>query len=167
MSGRPQDATADAAAEDNGARLAAQILFDNGLSWKELYTHTYWINRENGYIFPDREVQNVYINKDVYKVCPQYILPHWGAFVTKVDMYLTELRRGDPPAYRQVGDTVWFKGGYHYPQADASVSVGGLRSPGEVIVTHVSPGSKHPYHVVATDSGGSNAYGWVDRAQLK
>lgn len=61
-----------AKAEDNGARLAATVLIELGLTTAALRTHNYWMG------LPDKIVNGARKN------CPYYILPHWDKFVAKV-----------------------------------------------------------------------------------
>ena len=165
MSGEDADSENDEKAEDNAARIAAQILFDNGLGIRQLYTHTYWINKKLGIIFEDPEKQKVYYAENVYKYCPEFILPHWPAFENRVQQYLDELKRTNRPPRREVGDIVFFKGGYNYMETNSETPTGNLKIAGEVIVTSVSNG-KHPYHVKPTQDSTSNVHGWVDEFQL-
>lgn len=85
MSGKNTES--DRKAEENAARLAAWLLSQYNMSVDKLYTHTYWLNVRDG--------KGVKLSKDErctlrhpYKVCPLYIIPHWGAFVNKVSTYL-------------------------------------------------------------------------------
>lgn len=57
-------------AEDNGARLAASILYRHGWTIENLYKHSTWYSK---------------------KTCPAYIIPHWDKFVAKVKSYMEEL----------------------------------------------------------------------------
>lgn len=86
-------------AKDNGARIAAWLLYDNGLSIDKLVTHTYWVNKSAGKKFDDVDVQctNLIANK---KWCPTYIfgstnhnkaLENWRAFKHLVNTYLSNL----------------------------------------------------------------------------
>ena len=67
-----------AKAEDNGARLAATVLLELGLTTAALRTHNHWMG------LPNRIVSGA--NKN----CPYYILPHWDKFVAKVAKYVKE-----------------------------------------------------------------------------
>ena len=42
----------DKKAYDNGARIAAWLLWKHGLTVKQLVTHTYWVNRRQAIILP-------------------------------------------------------------------------------------------------------------------
>lgn len=57
------------------------------------------------------------------------------------------------------GDTVRFKGGMQYSQANGTA--GEERPAGLAKITIYKPGKLHPYHLVKTGSQGP--YGWVDR----
>lgn len=77
--------------EDNCARLTAYLLYSNGLTTANVFTHTYWLNVRDG--------KGANLNKDErcvlahpYKVCPIYIIPHWKSFIAKVDKYLADLK---------------------------------------------------------------------------
>lgn len=63
-----------------------------------------------------------------------------------------------------VGDTVQFKGGAHYVSSTAA-SAALICAAGQVKITQIAAGAKHPYHVVCID-GKSAVYGWVDAANL-
>lgn len=63
-----------------------------------------------------------------------------------------------------VGDTVQFKGGAHYVSSTAA-SAALICAAGQVKITQIAAGAKHPYHVVCID-GKSAVYGWVDGANL-
>ena len=81
-----------AQAEDNTARIAAWLLYSNGLTTNDLYTHTYWLNVRDG--------RGANLSKDdrcclshPYKVCPIFIIPHWKDFVAKVQKYIDGWRK--------------------------------------------------------------------------
>ena len=89
----------DAKAYDNGARIAAWLLYKHELSINRLVTHTYWVNKSAGKIFDDvdRQCCNIIPGK---KWCPTYIfgsyaantaLSNWLAFKSRVKSYLDEL----------------------------------------------------------------------------
>lgn len=63
----------------------------------------------------------------------------------------------------KVGDVVQFTGTKHYTSAAATT--GSATKPGPAKITAISPGAKHPYHVIHTD-GTSTVYGWVDAADI-
>ena len=68
----------------------------------------------------------------------------------------------DKPYYPDEGDVVNFTGKKHYTSANASNAK--TCKPGKARVTsiYMLGKSKHPYHLVAVDGGGSTVYGWVD-----
>lgn len=166
MSGRDKDSEKDEKAEDNAARIAAQILFDNGLTVDQLYTHTYWINRREGAKFEDGELQKIYYKRDVYKYCPIYILPHWVVFEENVKKYLEDLKKINTTPKKKVGDIVYFKGGSNYRQSNSESPSGGVKNAGKAVVTSTAE-AKHPYHIKPLDGGSATAYGWVDEFQIK
>lgn len=61
----------------------------------------------------------------------------------------------------KVGDTVNFKGGYHYVSSSASNPTGSKCAAGPAKITLQAKGAKHPWHLIHTDSS-SRVYGWVD-----
>lgn len=65
-----------------------------------------------------------------------------------------------------VNDVLDFTGTTHYT---SSYKTGTAKTckPGEVVVTKISKGQPHPYHVKATSGSKSTASGWVDAADLK
>lgn len=73
---------------------------------------------------------------------------------------------GNAGSYK-VGDIVNFTGNKHYSSADAAN--GPSCKPGKAKVTQVyqPDKSKHPYHLVAVNGGGSNVYGWVNASDIK
>lgn len=93
------NAAHDATAKDNGARLAAWLLWKHGLTINGLVTHTYWVNKKAGNKFSDVDKQctNLVSGK---KWCPAYIfgsynattaLKNWKAFKALVKKYLDAL----------------------------------------------------------------------------
>lgn len=67
----------------------------------------------------------------------------------------------------KVGDVVNFTGSKHY--ISANDTNGKNCKPGKAKITQIYQlgKSKHPYHIVAENGGGSNVYGWVDEADVK
>ena len=63
-----------------------------------------------------------------------------------------------------VGTVVQFNGSKHYTSAKAAK--GKTCSPGKAKITQYAEGTNHPYHLIATDDGGSNVYGWVDVSDM-
>lgn len=64
-----------------------------------------------------------------------------------------------------VGDVVRFTGNRHYTSANATS--GPACKPGTAKVTQIAPGTKHPYHLIHENGGGSTVYGWVDAADVQ
>ena len=77
-----ENATNDAKALDNGARIAAWLLRKHGLTIKDLVTHTYWVNKAAGKTFEDVDAQctNPIMGK---KWCPTYIFKSTDPAVAK------------------------------------------------------------------------------------
>ena len=89
----------DEKAKDNGARIAAWLLWKHGLTINDLVTHTYWVNKAAGKKFADVDEQccNAVYGK---KWCPTYIfasndkqtaMKNWKAFKELVKGYLDAL----------------------------------------------------------------------------
>lgn len=94
----------DRIAKDNGARIAAWLLWKNGLTIDKLVTHTYWVNKSAGKTFSDVDEQccNPISGK---KWCPTYIfgssakataMKNWKTFKALVKSYLDALNGGNP-----------------------------------------------------------------------
>lgn len=93
-------ASHDVKAKDNGARLAAWLLYKHGLGINNLVTHTYWVNHSAGKKFADVDEQCTNLISG-QKWCPLYIfgnttvkstaLANWKAFKALVKKYLDEL----------------------------------------------------------------------------
>lgn len=66
----------------------------------------------------------------------------------------------------KVGDTVNFKGGYHYVSSVASSPTGSKCAAGPAKITLQAKGAKHPWHLIHTDSS-SRVYGWVDEGSFE
>lgn len=97
-----ETAAHDQIAKDNGAKIAAWLLWKNGLSINALVTHTYWVNKSAGKRFSDVDEQccNPISGK---KWCPSYIfasnnkataMKNWKAFKALVKGYLDTLNGG-------------------------------------------------------------------------
>ena len=86
-------------AKDNGARLAAWLLWKHELNIDNLVTHTYWVNKTAGNTFSNIDCQCAnYVSGK--KWCPEYILgeksvayKNWMAFKQEVQRYLNHLRQ--------------------------------------------------------------------------
>lgn len=99
-----ESTAADAKARDNGARLAAWLLWRHGLPINALVTHTFWVNKSAGTAFSDRDAQST--NRIAGKKwCPAYIfgstneqtaLKNWKAFKALVGQYLDALNGAKP-----------------------------------------------------------------------
>ena len=94
-----KDPEKDEKAKDNGARLAAWLLWKHGLTVNQLVTHTYWVNKAFGKNFKDLDTQCTNLISG-YKWCPSYIfkstrhsvaLENWKAFKALVQKYIDEL----------------------------------------------------------------------------
>lgn len=66
----------------------------------------------------------------------------------------------------KVGDTVDFTGSKHYTSANAISGKSCKAGKAKITQIYQLGKSKHPYHIVAVNGGGSNVYGWVDEADV-
>jgi len=89
----------DKKAYDNGAKMAAWLLYHHNLTIDKLVTHTYWVNKSAGKTFKDVDDQccNPIYGK---KWCPTFIFnsndskvakKNWMAFKNTVKKYLDDL----------------------------------------------------------------------------
>lgn len=93
----------DEKAKDNGARLAAWLLYKHGLTVESLVTHTYWVNKYSGNIFDDVDEQCANPVRG-QKWCPTYIfastskstaLKNWKTFKALVGKYFDVLNSAE------------------------------------------------------------------------
>ena len=84
----------------------------------------------------------------------------------KVDEIVEEVE--EAKTEYNVGDIVYFKGGYHYRSSDRKNPTGGKRRAGPAVITHKTKLTRpHPYglkggHYAGQVDGDSNVHGWVD-----
>ena len=96
----------DKAAEDNAARIAADLLKTYGLGIDCLFTHTHWLNVRDG---RKGTVDQLNVMRHPYKMCPLYILPHWQDFKAKVAAYMGEgVSKSEAPEPAQEIEPVQF-----------------------------------------------------------
>lgn len=185
-----ENSSHDLIAKDNAARIAAYILWINKLGIDKVYSHTYWVNKLNGKIFSDPDVQstNIIYNK---KWCPTYIfqssnqaiaLKNWRSFKAQIKVYLDALNKSTTTNTTtnttpkpettttelkfKNGDIVEFIGTKHYTTAYSSS--GYACKPGKATISAIPNASyKHPYCCIATKGGTSTVYGWVDAKDVK
>ena len=94
----------DRIARDNGARIAAWLLWKNGLPISKLVTHSYWNAKKAGKTSADIDEQCVtYVPKEHW--CPMYIFgtsakakANWKAFKAQVETYLNQLNGTPAPS---------------------------------------------------------------------
>lgn len=86
-------------AKDNAARLIAQLLVENKLTTKDVYSHTYWINMAKG-VTNGSKNQLCCIPPAKEKKCPIYIIPQWENFLSLVDKYYKKLTKIEEELYR-------------------------------------------------------------------
>lgn len=91
--------------EDNCARLVAYLLKTYGLTTDAVYTHTYWLHVRDG-LYPDMDKDTKCCTKHPYKTCPIYIIPHWWAFLKKVNEYMNVTKLETAP---EVSDGYLYK----------------------------------------------------------
>lgn len=75
----------DKKAEENGAKLAAELLKKYRLTTKNLYTHNHWYSK---------------------KYCPAYILPHWDSFKKSVEKFMSNEKILDSSGYKKLDSTI-------------------------------------------------------------
>lgn len=100
----------DLKAKDNGARIAAWLLWKHNLSIDRLVTHTYWVNKNKKKVFSDVDVQcTTPIPGE--KWCPSYILgstnsqmalSNWLKFKNLVYKYLCEINNSDKNTIKNI-----------------------------------------------------------------
>lgn len=83
----------------------------------------------------------------------------WGKL--KSGMGWVKLDWSDKPRTSiEVGDLVNFSGGTHYTSSTGTKGYAVKAGPAKV--TAKNPGSKHPYHLISTNTKLTSVYGWVD-----
>lgn len=96
-----ESTASDMVAYNNGAKIAAWLLWKNNLPISKLVSHTYWVNKLYGKTFSDVDEQCTNLIRGM-KWCPTYIfgsenhttaLKNWKAFKSVVNDYLTELSK--------------------------------------------------------------------------
>ena len=132
----------DAIARDNGARIAAWLLWKHGLTVDNLVTHTYWVNKLAGKSFADVDTQ---CTNPVTggKWCPTYIFgsgvaatakKNWLVFKAIVAGYLAELSA--EPEQEKEHDMTYYKNledvpGWYRDAIKKVVDAGALRGTGK------------------------------------
>lgn len=94
------------------------------------------------------------------------IAPEGYAYVCNTEPYFNVTWKETsykPKENYVVGDIVQFKGNTHY--ISANTKKGSSCRPGKAKITQITKGD-HPYHLIATDDGGSSVYGWVDASTI-
>lgn len=138
----------DAKARDNGARIAAWLLWKHGLTIDKLVTHTYWVNKSEGLAFDDVDEQCTHPVKGK-KWCPTYIfgsyvqeiaLKNWKAFKALVKKYLDALN-GSATEEPSATAPYRVQTGAYTNRADAEKQVAKLKAAGfdAYIVTDDAP----------------------------
>lgn len=78
----------DLKSRDNGARLAAYILFKNGMTVNDMYTHNYFLNVRNGV---KGDYTYLCTTPTPTRNCPAYIVGDWEGFRRQVESYISAL----------------------------------------------------------------------------
>lgn len=78
----------DLKARDNGARIAAFILYQTGMSVNDMYTHNYFLNIRNGV---KGDYNYLCTSPTPTRNCPYYIVWDWEGFRRQVDGYIKKL----------------------------------------------------------------------------
>ena len=75
-------------ARDNGAKIAAYILYKTNMTVNDLYTHNYFLNIRNGV---KGDYDFLCTSPTPTRNCPAYIVGDWEGFRRQVDAYIKEL----------------------------------------------------------------------------
>lgn len=75
----------DLKARDNGAKIAAYILFKNNMTVNDMYTHNYFLNIRNGV---KGDYNKLCTTATPTRNCPYYIVWDWEGFRKQVDNYI-------------------------------------------------------------------------------
>lgn len=163
-----ESAASDEKAKDNGTRLAAWLLWRNGLAIGDLVSHTHWVAKAAGRCKADVDEQCTTLISGK-KWCPAYIfgstshaaaLKNWKAFKALVQKYMAQLDGGSSAAVQNpdtgapakviaVGSTVTTNDGAVY---------GGLTSTrGKQIPGYITGGSRYTIKRLATNRGVAEA----------
>ena len=78
----------DLKARDNGAKIAAYILFINKMTVNDMYTHNYFLNVRNGV---QGDYYTLCTKSTPTRNCPYYIVWDWEGFRKQVDGYVKQL----------------------------------------------------------------------------
>lgn len=90
----------DLKARDNGAKLAAYMLFINHMTVNDMYTHNYFLNIRNGV---QGDYYTLCTKATPTRNCPYYIVWDWEGFRKQVDGYIKQL--GGKSIYNEVADS--------------------------------------------------------------
>lgn len=85
---KSKDKDIDLKARDNGARIAAYILWQNDMTVNDMYTHNYFLNVR------DKKQGSYYslcTTPTPTRNCPYYIVWDWEGFRKQVDAYIVKL----------------------------------------------------------------------------
>lgn len=83
-----KNGNSDLQARDNGAKLAAYILFKNNMTVNDMYTHNYFLNIRNGVT---GDYNKLCTSPTPTRNCPYYIVWDWENFRKQVDAYIVKL----------------------------------------------------------------------------
>jgi len=79
----------DLRARDNGAKLAAWILFKKKMTVNDMYTHNYFLNIRDG--MKSTDYMTLCTTPAKTRNCPYYIVGDWEGFRRQVDTYIRQL----------------------------------------------------------------------------
>lgn len=79
----------DLKSRDNGAKLAAWILYKKGMTVNDMYTHNYFLNIRDG--LGTSDYMTLCTTPTKTRNCPYYIVWDWEGFRKQVDMYVKAL----------------------------------------------------------------------------
>ena len=81
--------TTDLRARDNGAKIAAWILYKKGMTVNDMYTHNYFLNIRDG--LNSTDYMTLCTTPTKTRNCPYYIVWDWEGFRKQVDGHLKRL----------------------------------------------------------------------------
>lgn len=158
--------TNNSKALNNAARLAAYILYNNGLTANDLYTHSYWINTKIFGMTGTRDYLNT--AKNTRKNCPIYIIPQWEDFKRSVDNFIVKLggksiynTTPSPTTPTSIGNLVQ----YIY-QATSTAAIRSAMNKNSTIYGRVTKGLYYPADMIYNNTWfkhtGTNSYSMLN-----
>lgn len=97
---KSRNADIDIQSRDNGAKIAAYILYKNNMTVNDMYTHNYFLNIRDGV---KGDYNYLCTTPTPTRNCPYYIVWDWEGFRKQVDGYIAKL--GGRSIYNQDDQT--------------------------------------------------------------